>query len=405
MKTFIYKAKDGPDKVIEGKLVAESKQEIVDILMAKGYTATSIIEQGATVDQKRRYRWRSFFGIGLKDRFVFTRQLANLLRSGVPILRALDILAEQTHDKYFKSIIRELANKVRNGRPLSSCLQEYPRIFPAFYISMVKAGEESGSVDEALKNTAEYYRSQYELINKVRSALAYPLLILVVGLLTLIFMFTNVIPRIIPLFTNVSNSLPLPTQILIAISNFLRTYWKWILLSILILTVIFKRALMSRIFRHYMSALRLRLPLFGQLIFKAEFARFARALEMALRSGIPIIKAMHVSLPIVSEDILKETLAASKSELESGGSFGQILKKSGIFPPFVYNLVSIGEESGKINQSLADIAEYFEADCREYVKIMTTLLEPAMILIIGLVVGFIVSAILLPVFNLNFMQL
>ncbi len=404
MKNYIYKAKSGPDQIIEGSISANSSQEIVDLLAKKGYVAISI-EEEQEKDAVVRKSWKKLLGVNLKNLVIFSRQLSNLLKSGIPILKALRILAEQTNDKYFSTILLDIGEKVKKGHPFSVSLKSYPKVFSSFFIAMIKAGEDSGGVDQALLRISDYYYKQLELQSKIKSALAYPILILLVGIGSIIFIFTNVMPKIIPLFTNLNVELPLPTRILIMISDFLRSNLPWIALFMLLFLLIFKRAMSNDVFKSYISNLKLKIPIFGQLIFKSEFARFARALEMSLHSGIPIIKAIDISLPIVNEFVIKDNLTKSLQELEGGGTLSSALKKSKLFPPFIYNIISVGEESGKLYEALSNIAESFKTDCEDAVKTLTTLLEPAMVLIIGLVVGFIVSAVLLPIFQLNFMRL
>ncbi|MFC1593845.1 type II secretion system F family protein [Candidatus Omnitrophota bacterium] len=405
MKSFIYKAKSGPDKIIEGKIAAASTHEVVEMLTRKGYVATFVKEEVDAKKSTSRFSLRWMFGARLKEIMVFSRQLAHLLRAGVPILRALHILSEQTNNTYFAAIIDDIAEKVKKGQTFSLSLKAYPKHFSSFYIAMIKAGEDSGGMDKALQRISEYYSKQLELQSKVKSALSYPLFIVVVGFVSILFIFTNVMPRIIPLFTGLNVALPLPTQILISMSNFLRQYWFAVVLCMALFILIFKRAMNNKAFQRSISVFKLKLPLFGPLIFKSEFSRFARALEMALHSGIPIIRAIDISIPILSEYIIKESLTASLQELESGGSFSRALKNAQLFPPFILNLVSVGEESGRLYEALSDIADSYKADCEEAVRVLTTLLEPAMVLVIGLIVGFIVSAVLLPIFQLNFMRL
>ncbi len=405
MKTYLYKAKNGPDEIIEGQMVARSTQEVVDMLVQKGYVATSVAEAKESSAGRVGSSVKHLFGVSLKERVTFTRQLSNLLSSGVPILRALGILAEQTHNRQFRGIIHEIEEEVKNGKPYSSCIQKYTKIFPVYYQAMVKAGEDSGSLDQALGRIADYYMQQYELMSKVKSALTYPLLILLVGILTIVFIFMNVMPRIIPLLTGLDVSLPVPTRILIGMSAFSRGHWYWMLLVALITALIFSRALKNKTFRYYLSGARLRCPLFGDLVFKSEFSRFARAFETAINSGIPIVTAIDITLPIVGEELIRDNLTRSLKDLEMGSMLGHSLKKTGVFPPYVYNLISIGEEAGNLPSTLGDIAASYERDCEEYIKVFTTLLEPVMVLTVGLIVAFIVSAVLMPIFQLNFMTL
>ncbi len=402
MKSYTYKAKKGPDDIIEGKVYAHNTRDAVDKIARDGYIATFVEEE--KIAQGSNYLvsgFRPMFGVRLKELVIFTKQLANLIRSGVPILRAFGILSEETRDPYFRHIIDSIAENIKNGDSLSSGLKDYPKVFSSFYRAMVSSGENSGALHIALVRIADYYKKKHELASKVKIALAYPILILVAGSFTLIFVFTNVIPRLLPLILSLNVELPLATKMLIWISSFIRGNWVWITLGALIVGLISSKSVKNETFKLYLSRTKLKLPLYGNIVMKAEIAQFVRALAMAIRSGIPIVHAVNISVPILDEYGIIDAVKFSLEQLKSGGSFADALKQSGIFPPFVYNLIKVGEESGDIEDSLINIAESYEADCEEAIKIMTNLLEPAMVLIVGAVVGFIVFAVLLPIFKLN----
>jgi type II secretory pathway component PulF len=404
MKRYIYKAKKGPREVIEGTLYANSKQEAVDKIVRQGYFAMSIREDSGD-DGKSSVSsgLRAVFGVKLREIIVFTRQLGNLISSGVPILKALTILADGTSDRYFRAIIENVSENVRNGYKLSLGLRMYPGVFNDFYIAMVGAGEDSGSLHIALKRTADYFQKKYELISKVRVAVAYPALILLAGVGTLIFVFTSVIPKILPILLNLHVELPLITKILIAFTTILGRTWMWILGAAVVFSVILKRALSNKVFQAYFSMMKLTLPLYGEVVLKSEIAQFARAVAMALEAGIPVIKAINISVPIINEYGIINDVRSCVRKLESGSSLCESLKGTRTFPPFVYNLVKVGEESGALDGALSNIADTYESDCEEIIKIMTNLLEPVLVLIIGMIVAFIVFAVLLPILNLNIM--
>ncbi len=402
MAIFEYKAKRGPEDILEGKMIADTSDEVVERLNEKGYVALSVKEKGMQEGEPGPLIKRQSARLSLKEKIFFSRQLASLLKSGIPILKALQILSEQTSNKKFSVCVDNMANDIKNGETLSSSLGNYSKIFSPFYLAMVKAGEDSGEVDTSLFRVTDYYLKQAEFNSKIKTALAYPILILVVGFFTVLFMFTNVIPKIIPLFSDLGAELPLPTKILISTSDFIRNHWFNLSLFIIIFLVIVFRVSKNKLLNAYFSMIRLKTPVLGDFILKAEFARFARAMEMALHDGIPIIKAMDISIPIIGEEIIKEELLRSRDELEKGSSLGEVLKLSRVFPPFVFNLISVGEESGKVEESFTNIAESYESECSDALKIMTTLIEPIMVLGVGLVVAFIVSAVLLPIFQLNF---
>lgn len=405
MKIFDYKAKRGIDEVKGGKISANSVEEVVERLSQEGFVAVSVKEEQPKPSAKHHSHKARPVRIKIKEHIVFSRQLASLLRSGIPILRAFYIMSEQTHNRYFSSVINSIAEDITNGQTLAGSLGKYPHIFSTFYIAMVKAGEDSGNMEESLARISGYYSKRAEFMSKVRSALVYPALILVVGCFTIIFAFTNIIPRLAPLFADLSIELPMPTKILLWSSDAIRSSWIWVLLGLSIFILIIGKAYSNISFRRQVSKIKLKIPLFGDFVFKSEFAGFARAMEMALHSGIPIISAISFSVPIVREEAVKDSLAASVKSLEAGKPFGETLREARIFPPFVYNLVTVGEESGRLEEELANIAKSFEDDCEENIRVLTTLIEPAMVLMIGLVVAFIVSAILLPIFQLNIVNL
>ncbi|MBF0493823.1 MAG: type II secretion system F family protein [Candidatus Omnitrophica bacterium] len=402
MKKFHYKAKKGPQKVIEGVIYANSAREVVEKINKTGYVATSVREELVQSDVRATsFDFNSLFGVGIKELISFTKQLATLIKSGIPILKSLTVLGEQTQDRYFRTAVESIAENVKNGHSLSSSLKEYPKIFSPFYRAMLKAGEESGKLPMALKRISDYYSKRYEFVSKVRIALAYPMLILIVGFLTLIFVFTNVLPRIIPVIINLKMDLPIPTKILIALTMFLTHNWVWVILTVVLLLLIMNRAVKNENFNYYFSHFKMNLPVFGEIIMKSETAQFSRAMSMALSSGISIIQSVNICVPILNEYGIINAVNSSLKQLEAGGSFGEALKNTKVFPPFVYNLIKIGEESGNLEESLTNIAETYEEDCEEALKVMTNLIEPILVLVVGLIVGFIVVAVLLPVFNIN----
>jgi type II secretory pathway component PulF len=232
-------------------------------------------------------------------------------------------------------------------------------------------------------------------------ALAYPVLMAFVGLGTIIFMLTFVMPRLTNIFVGLGQELPLPTRMLISISHYLCQWWVWGI--VLLFVFVIRQQLSSKTAKMPLSKLKLRIPIFGQFIQKTELARFCRTLELLTKNGIPILRAMNIAIPVLDNEAIKIQLANSYKELEQGGSFGKSLKKSMLFPVFMSNLISVGEESGRLDQSLSEIAGSYERDTDEAMKIFSSLLEPITILIMGLIVGFIVIAMLLPVFQINFM--
>lgn len=409
MPTYKYKAKKGPEDIVEGKIEALSEKSAVEKLSQAGYLPMRIeldIRQareaskaaaGKPQNAPRFARKR----VNRREVTVLSRELSSLLKSGVPILKALDIIYGQSGQSGLKDILNTIRSDIKEGATLSSALLKYPAIFNPVYIALVKSGEDGGALPQALLRIAEYRLRQEEMLSRLRMALAYPVFMAAVGVATVAFMLIYVMPRIIGLFANTGQKLPLPTQILISASTALRQQGFWIILSFLIFVFIARRQLKTAPGRLFLSSFKLRFPFLGKFILKAELARFSRTLELLLKNGITILKALDIAIPVLSNDIIKNSLRQSVKDLQAGGSFGKSLKDSKLFPNFMADLIAVGEESGRLSDSLQEIADSYERDTDEQMRLMSALFEPLMILIIGSIVGFIVVAMLLPIFEIN----
>lgn len=396
---YKYRAKNGPESIVEGSIDAVSEKEAVEQVIKLGLTPLSLEEfvsvaQGSSavkaVSSKR-----------IKSRFitVFSRQLAGLLRSGVPLLSALNIICEQSESSGLKGILRNMHSSIKAGASFSSALSEFPAVFPSLFIALVRAGETSGALPEVLVRISEYRTRLEELRSRFKMALAYPLFMAAVGLITVIFMLVFVLPRLTIIFEQSNQALPLLTQILIDLSSFLRKWQLWVVLVCVV--IILKRLFKTKRAVSWRSRYELKVPLFGKLILKEELGRFCRTMELLIRNGIPILNSLTIAIPVINNEILINILKQSYKDLEQGGSFGQSLKRSGKIPLFMSNLIIIAEESGRLADALGEAAYSYEQDSEEAIKIMSNLLEPLMILVMGLAVGFIVVAMLLPVFEIS----
>ncbi len=419
MIKYAYQAKKNTGEAIEGIVEAVSKEEAIEKLSLIGILPVSIEEQSKHLDHQgapnincsnsRAVESKIYFfakqGGKIKSRqiTIFSRQLASLLKSGVPILSAINIISEQSDTPYLKYVLKNISNAVKDGATFSSALGSYPHIFSALYVALVRSGEESGTLAVALLRIADYRVKQEEIISRIRMSLAYPLLMAVVGIGTIIFMLTFVMPRLMGIFVNLGEKLPLPTRILISLSQGLVHWWFWIILVLVMISLFIARQVKTESGKLAFSLFKLHLPIFGKLILKAELARFSRTFELLIKNGVSILRAIDVAIPVLENEIIKRQLKQSYKELEQGGFFGKSLKNLKIFPLFMSNLISVGEESGRLDEALAEIADSYEHDTDEAIKIMSSLIEPLMILGMGLIVGFIVVAMLLPIFEINIM--
>ncbi|VAX35348.1 Type IV fimbrial assembly protein PilC [hydrothermal vent metagenome] len=406
MSTFVYTAKKSTAETVSGQITAESEEEAIELINQLGFLPVNVQERVSNEGSRgKKPLSAENLKIGKrvkgKELFLFSRQLASLLKSGVSILRALTIIAQQTQNPFFKQVILQIASEVRNGKTFSDCLSAFPNIFSLLYITMIRAGEESGDPQDMLMDIAAYQRRQEEILSKVRTALAYPLLMAVVGIATVWFILAFVVPKMAGLFDSLGDALPLPTQILLKISAFLSQEWIWVALVILVCVFSFQRFIKTKKGKALISHFILSLPIFGPIILKTELARFCRTLVLLLKSGVSIIRALPIVTPILSNEFIKNHLRKCHKDLMGGRSFGDSIKDSEGIPAMMGHLITIGEESGNLNAVLGEIAQDYEQETDEQIKIMTTLLEPVMILTIGLVVGFIVFAILLPIFQMD----
>lgn len=398
MSTFVYKAKKDTAETVTGQIKASSQEEAIELINQLGLLPVSVEEkrgEDSSVNLKER---RS---VKANEIYLFSRQLANLLKSGLTILKALSILNEQTQDPYFKKVLTFIAQEVKNGRSFSDSLAVFPHLFPILYVTMVKAGEESGNLPEMLSNVAIYQKNQAEITHKVIMALVYPALMLTVGTMTIYIILTFALPKMIGLFQNIGSDLPLPTVILLAVSKILSQGW-WIIAGLLIAAVMFfRRYSQTPHGKKEIALFSLKAPLFGPILLKTELARFARTLDLLLKSGVPIVRALEVTIPIIKNEIIRGGFQKCRDDLLTGGAFGEGILEIPYIPKMIGHLITIGEESGNLNDVLSEIATTYEQETNEQIKVMTTLLEPIMILLVGGVVAFIVFAMLLPIFQID----
>ena len=405
MPTFVYTAKKSTAETVNGTITAENQDEAIELIHQLGFLPVTVEAAEETrIPTEGIVRRRSLAKIKGKDLYLFTRQLARLLRSGVPLPRALMLIREQTTHPVLSPLLTVMEKAIRDGRSFSEALADFPEVFSPLYLAMVRAGEESGNLQEMLWNIAGYQQRQQEMVAKVRTALIYPLVMMGVGAATVGFVMTFVLPKMGGLFEGMGRALPLSTRILLGTSEALSRYW-WIWVTGLsVLGIAAERFRRSESGRRLLSRVWLRLPVVGSIILKAEVARFCRALVLLLKSGVSIIRALPIVIPLLSNDMIKARLTLCASKVTGGEPFGESLRQTGALPVMMAHLITLGEEAGNLNQVLTEMAETYEQETDEQIKVMTTLLEPLMILVIGVVVGFIVFSVLLPIFQMDVLE-
>lgn len=400
MTSYVYKAKDALAQTVTGHISAQNQEEALEAIHRQGLVPVSIEEEssrGVLVSAIRESRIRP------KEVYLFTKQLASLAKSGVALLKSLEVIGAQTKNAYFAKLITGIAREVKAGRSFSSALDDHPSVFSPLYVSMVRAGEEMGHLREVLADIAQFQKRQEEMSAKVAGALVYPVVMLCVGGATVFFILTFVMPKISAIFAGTGERLPWPTVAVMAVSRFLKLFWIPILAAVFAGAAAFNRWRATPAGRTAIGALLLRTPFVNDLVVKADLARFARTMHLLLESGLTLVRAIEVSVPTIHNPQLRSSIFACAEGLNAGESLGNCLKRAAFFPEVFAQVLTVAEESGALDEALKDIAESCEADVSESVKTMTTLLEPLMILAVGAVVGFIVFAMLLPIFSMDIM--
>jgi type IV pilus assembly protein PilC len=400
MPSYIYKAKKDAASAIVGQISASNEQDALETIHQLGLIPVSIEESntdGVLIRNIREVK------VGDKQLYLFSKQLANLLKSGVSLLKALEILSEQTENAYFSRVIEDISFGVKSGRSFSACLSDYPAIFSPLFAAMVRAGEEMGRLWQMLSSVSDHLKAQEEFASKVRSAMVYPAFMLAIGTCTVIFILTFVMPKMALIFKDAGQILPWPTRVVMDVSHFVKTWGVmtlFITMGALTALARFGSTLKGGIL---MGQLLLNLPLVSGFVLKVDLARFTRTMSLLLESGLPILRSIELALPTIRNPQLKMDLLLCMQGVTGGENLGRCLSRSNLIPPMMVQLIAVGEESGSLQGSLKDIAESYEAEINESTRMITTVLEPAMILTVGAVVGFIVFAMLLPIFSMDIM--
>jgi type II secretory pathway component PulF len=403
MPKFHYTAKKGPTDVVEGVLEADSRGGVLNHLAQLGYVPVRVTEEaqaaGRPADPRRPAVRITRVPAGHMT--VFTRQFASLVRSYVPMLRALTILQDQARHPCLKHVLGEVTEQVRQGETLSAALAKFPQVFSPLYVNLIRSGEVSGAMDAVLERLAQQAEQEEAMRMKIRTAFTYPSFVGVVGCFTVVFLMTFVMPKLSRLLTGLGDRLPLSTRLLLTLSEWMSGGWFWgiILGSLAALALLWRASgAKGRLMR---DRLLLRLPLLGPLIQQIEVARFARSLGLQLTHGITILQAMDVSVQVVGHQVVRGQLQRLSEGLRQGQPLSGCLKPLAISSPLLVHTVAVGEESGNVGEALTEVANHYEREAERLLQTMATLLEPMLILVVGAVVGFIVMAVLLPIFEMS----
>jgi type IV pilus assembly protein PilC len=395
---FKYAVRDRGGHLVQGELAAETEAAVVQRLKSMGYAPVSIEQTGGGMSREIKIP-----GLGkkvtLKDLSIFSRQFATMINAGLSLMRALDILSEQTESQELARVITEARNDVEAGQSLSAAMGKHPKVFPPLMVNMCKAGEIGGFLDSVLLQIAENYEAEVKLRSKIKSAMTYPVVVGCIAIIALIIMLTFVVPSFANIFKSLGTKLPMPTQILVDISHWMKFMLPLGIIGAITATIVWKRIRHREDVRKVVDPWKLKVPVFGMLFSKVAIARFARNLGTMIRSGVPILQALE----IVSETTGNWTITAAVRDVQEsvrqGESLTQPLSQHDVFPPMVVQMMSVGEDTGALDTMLAKIAEFYDQEVEATTESLTALIEPIMIAVLGGLVGSMIVALYLPIFD------
>lgn len=408
MPAFKYIARGTDGKRVDGTLEAADRRDALQILQQKGYTPLSMDQttaKSAITTTKKRFKFETGLKkktrMGARDMLLFSREMADLLASGMTLGRALHTLAQRKGDDDKAQVIRRLRDEVVQGSALSDALRIYPETFPQLYISMVRAGEASGALAEALEGLCKHYERVQEARSKVITAMIYPAIVLAIGLISVVGLMVFIVPRFAPIFDELGGTLPLPTRILMGFSDALIKYGWLILILSAAGTISLRKWIKTPAGRFWWHARQLKWPVIRQIITANAFAHFARTLETLIRNGVPILKALTISEETVGNDVIAREIAEARTRVTDGSSIAGPLAAGKIFPELLTDMLSVGEETGDLPGALKNIARRYDTELDFSIKVLTTVMEPVLILGIAIIIGFVAVSMLMAVFNLT----
>jgi general secretion pathway protein F len=399
MPTFRYKAYSTSGASVAGVVDADSERQAVLQLKGKGLLPREVREEGATDAVSASFSFQR--GVSSAELSLLTRRLATLVAASVPLFEAVGSLLEQEDGGFLRQVLGRVRDRIAEGAALSRALAAEPKVFDESYVSMVAAGEASGSLDAVLEKLADFLEEQEQVRNRVGSALAYPILMVLVGGGVMVFLLTVVIPKIVVIFEDSKAALPLITIALIKLSHLLRDWW-WIPAGGVVAAVpIYRRAIQSDAVRLWRDSMLLKLPLAGGMIQHLLLSRFARVLGLLLSSGVPIIRALEITGTVLVNRAYRGVLGEIIAEIAQGGSLSTSLRKRKLFPPLLVHLAGVGEAGGTLEQMLLKAGSSYEKEFNTSLTRLMGLMEPLLVLAMGLAVGIVVMAVLLPIFEMN----
>jgi len=398
--TYQYAVRDKSGKVVTGKIDADSPAQVASKLKTMGYAPLKISAVDNSGLKKEIALPRLGSKVKLKEIAVFSRQFATMINSGLSMLRALSILEEQQPNKMFSEVIGEIRVKVESGSSLSSAMEAHPDIFAPLMINMIKAGEVGGFLDSVLKQIADNYEAEVKLRGKVKSAMTYPVAVLVMAILLTIGMLLFVVPTFAKLFNDLGGELPAPTQLLVNLSEFLKVAIIPMVVLTIVGFVVWVRIKNKDQVREFLDPIKLKVPIFGGLFQKIALARFCRNLGTMLHSGVPILQSLDIVADTSGNKVITHAVHDIEESVRRGESLTQPLSQHKVFPAMVVQMLAVGEDTGALDSMLGKIADFYDAEVEATTEQMTALIEPLMIAVLGGIVGSMIIALYMPIFKI-----
>lgn len=396
MNTYSYVAKDKDAQVIKAEIQAESEQAAVKLLQEEEYLPISIKLKGEKISPLAKFKNR----VGSKDRILFTRQLATLINAGLPLVQSLHAVVEQIDNPGLNKIIKDVITTVESGKSFSEALAEHPKVFSTIYINLVAAGETSGTLDEALERVATQQEKDAAIISKVRGAMIYPAIVLVVIVGVMIFLLLSVLPHIESLYEDIGENLPFITQMLVNVANFITQFWYVVLVVSGLVIYGFIRYLKTTNGKKIKDKALIKMPLFGPIFMKLYMARFSRTSSTLLETGVQMLESLRITAEAVNNVHVSNSIMTASGKVRNGNALSKSLENDPYFLSLVPQMIRIGEQSGAISSMLKKIAGYYEDELDQQIKNISTVIEPALMIVMGILAGVIIAAILLPIYGL-----
>ncbi|MGM0508974.1 MAG: type II secretion system F family protein [Fusobacteriota bacterium] len=397
MAIYKYKARDREGLAITGELEVDNEKILSDELRSMGYVLVSYEKQDNPLKKDIFEKYKK---VKRQQLVEFSIETATLLEAGVPLLGALEVMEEQSKGTIFYKVLRKVRTDIEGGMSFSQALDEHPNTFSKLYVNMIRAGEATGNLDKILKNLGEYLENIEANHSKIKSAMMYPLGMLLVSVVVVIFLLTKVLPRFANIFKSSGISLPIPTKIMLGTSNILTGYWFYIILFIGMGIYGIKRYINTEKGRYYFDLFKFKIPIFGDIIKKGAITKFTRTFGTLLESSVPILEALDIVQNTVGNEVISKIIKNIKDSVTQGESISQQIEYSGIFPKIVGKMISVGEKTGTMDKMLFKISDFYDSEIENKIKGLTSILEPIMIVGMGLVIGVIVMSVMLPMFDM-----